>query len=467
MESAIRAEEFGRITSVLVARNRSIVYEGYFSGPPEQLRNTRSATKTVAGMLVGQAIADGSLSGIDARVFSLVDHPSVANPDPRKEAITVEDLLSMSSILECDDWNQFSRGNEERMYLVEDWQQFALDLPVKGYPAWATKPQDARYGRAFSYCTAGVFLLGRVLENATGTSVQEYARAKLFEPLGITEWEWQLSPLGHAQTGGGLGLRSRDLLKLAQLYADDGVWSGEQIVPRSWVGESTRPHAQIDDRNEYGFLWWLSTVEVEGRSASAYYMSGSGGNKVYVVPDVGLVAVITSENFGRGDAHALSDRLMAEYILASIGTRSTGAAAPGRSIQQNPLEPEDSHPDTTMAEGTHNHHEINYIEFSVTDMARSKEFYAAAFGWKFNDYGPDYAGIQKPQGGEVGGLRLQSEVAAGGPLVILYSSDLEATLNLVRGAGGQIVVEPFEFPGGRRFQFKDPSGNELAVWTDK
>jgi hypothetical protein len=233
------------------------------------------------------------------------------------------------------------------------------------------------------------------------------------------------------------------------------------------VGESTRPHAQIDDANEFGYLWWLTTVEVDGRSASAYYMSGSGGNKVYVVPDVGLVAVITSENFGRGDAHALSDRLMAEYILASIGTRSTGAAAPGRRTQRNPLEPEASQPDTTMAEGTHNHHEINYIEFSVTDMARSKEFYAAAFGWKFNDYGPDYAGIQKQQGGEVGGLRLQSEVAAGGPLVILYSSDLEATLNLVREAGGQIVVEPFEFPGGRRFQFKDPSGNELAVWTDK
>ena len=120
-----------------------------------------------------------------------------------------------------------------------------------------------------------------------------------------------------------------------------------------------------------------------------------------------------------------------------------------------------------MATNQHNHHEINYIEFEVGDMAQAKRFYEAAFEWRFNDYGPGYAGIQKPGGGEVGGLRLTSEVAAGGPLVILYSSDLDRSLVAVRAAGGIVTQEPFEFPGGRRFHFKDPSGNELAVWSDK
>jgi len=119
-----------------------------------------------------------------------------------------------------------------------------------------------------------------------------------------------------------------------------------------------------------------------------------------------------------------------------------------------------------MAEAQHVHHGIDYIEFSVTDMAAAQHFYAAAFGWEFNDYGPDYAGIQK-EGGEAGGLRLEAEVTTGGPLVILYSEDLEHTLAQVRAAGGRIVVEPIEFPGGRRFQFLDPSGNELAVWATK
>lgn len=120
-----------------------------------------------------------------------------------------------------------------------------------------------------------------------------------------------------------------------------------------------------------------------------------------------------------------------------------------------------------MADNDQIHHEINYIEFEITDMARSKRFYESAFDWKFNDYGPDYAGIQRGQGGEAGGLRLKSEAATAGPLVILYSNDLAATIARVREAGGQITQEPFDFPGGRRFHFKDPSGNELAVWSDK
>ena len=117
------------------------------------------------------------------------------------------------------------------------------------------------------------------------------------------------------------------------------------------------------------------------------------------------------------------------------------------------------------------HHTIDYIEFSVLDLARAKAFYASAFGWAFTDYGPDYAGIQRrandETSGEVGGMQRVDEVVRGGPLVILYSEDLESSLAAVRAAGGQIVAEIFAFPGGRRFEFTDPSGNVLAVWSDR
>lgn len=114
------------------------------------------------------------------------------------------------------------------------------------------------------------------------------------------------------------------------------------------------------------------------------------------------------------------------------------------------------------------HHTIDYIEIPVTDVSRAKEFYGAAFGWTFTDYGPGYAGIVGPAGtpGEVGGLA-QTDVVPGnaGPLVILYSDDIEASVAAVEGAGGTVTEGPFEFPGGRRFHFTDPAGNRLGVWS--
>lgn len=112
---------------------------------------------------------------------------------------------------------------------------------------------------------------------------------------------------------------------------------------------------------------------------------------------------------------------------------------------------------------TSRHHTIDYIEFTVRDMAEAQSFFAAALGWTFTDYGPTYAGIQG-EGREMGGITV-GQPAAGGPLVVLYSDDLEATMAAIREAGGAIVKEPFGFPGGRRFHFTDPTGNELAVWT--
>jgi predicted enzyme related to lactoylglutathione lyase len=112
------------------------------------------------------------------------------------------------------------------------------------------------------------------------------------------------------------------------------------------------------------------------------------------------------------------------------------------------------------------HHTIDYIEFTARDLGASKRFYTTAFGWQFNDYGPEYAGI-KGGAGEVGGLRQADEARTAGPLVILYSKDLEKSVAAVRSAGGKVVREAYPFPGGRRFHFTDPSGNELGVWSEK
>jgi CubicO group peptidase (beta-lactamase class C family) len=318
MEAKIRAGEFQKVTSVAIGRHGRLAYEAYFEGEASTLRNTRSATKTITGMLVGIAIDRGALAGVEIPVLSVLPERPAQNPDPRKAKITVEDLLTMSSLLECDDWNEYSRGNEERMYLIEDWLQFALDLPIKGFPPWAKKPGDSPYGRSFSYCTAGVFMLGRVLERATKAPVERFAQEALFGPLGIEKVGWAFSPLHQAQTGGGLELTTRDLLKLGQLSLSGGSWNGRRVVSEKWVQASTAPHAQIDDATSYGYLWWLKSYAAGGKPHPAWYMSGSGGNRVVVVPDLDLAAVITTTNFGVRDAHGLADRLITEHILGAV-----------------------------------------------------------------------------------------------------------------------------------------------------
>lgn len=320
MDAAIKQGKFQQITSVLIARHGKLVHETYYDEAGQQaLRNTRSATKTITAMLTGAAIDRGYIASVKSPILPLLQFPQpLANPDPRKAKISVEDLLTMSSLMECDDQNPYSRGNEERMYLIEDWLKFFLDLPIKGFPAWSKKPEASPFGRAFSYCTAGSTALGALIQQATKMPLTEFADKTLFAPLGIEQREWQYSPLGLAQGGGGLSLRSRDLLKLGQLLANGGNWQGQQVLSQAWVQASVSPQAQVDEQRQYGYLLWKYAYQSKSGQYAAYQMAGSGGNKVVVFPELDIVVVVTTTNFGARNPHQISDKLISDFVLGAI-----------------------------------------------------------------------------------------------------------------------------------------------------
>lgn len=317
MDSLIAANHFQEITSITIAYKGNLVFEKYYNGSNDiTLHNTRSATKTITGMLIGCLIDDKKLQSEKELASTYSKRDNIYYPDSRKNSITVEDLLTMSSSLECNDWNQLSRGNEEKMYLIEDWVKFYWDLPIKGYPEWKEKPENLPYGRDFSYCTSGVVVLGDIINNITG-DLEQYANESLFTKLGITDYHWQITPIGIPMTGGGLGLRSLDLLKLGQLYLDNGKWNGKQIISEDWVVKSTTPKAkfQVDKAYEYGYLWWLS----EFANEKAFYMTGTGGNKVVIFPNLDLVVVLTSTLYNGGmKSHNQTTNLLNDYIVPEI-----------------------------------------------------------------------------------------------------------------------------------------------------
>ena len=130
--------------------------------------------------------------------------------------------------------------------------------------------------------------------------------------------KWPYQPLGSAMTGGGLQLRSRDLLKLGQLYLNGGRWQGRQVISEAWVRRSVSPHANAREDTDYGYLWWLQTFHVNGRSIPTYGMYGTGGNKVYVLPEQGTVVVVTTTNFKVPGAGALTDKLFTSLIVPAV-----------------------------------------------------------------------------------------------------------------------------------------------------
>ncbi|NII29056.1 serine hydrolase [Pseudoflavitalea sp. X16] len=310
LKGKIEAMEFRRINSIVVIKDGKLLIEEYFNGESRSsLHDPRSVGKSFASTMAGIAIGEGYLKGEGQTLKEFYPLSTFANYSPEKERVTLKDLLTMSAAFDGNDDDGNSPGNEENMYPTSDWVKFTLDLPVS-----ATRPRGQ-----WHYFTAGVVLLGDILNKTVPGGLEQYAHKKLFAPLGI-QYQWGYTPQHVPNTAGGIRLNALDFAKYGQLYKNGGRWNGKQILPRQWVDKTFSRQLPIPGRPDefYGYLFWNKQYTVRGKRYETYYCTGNGGNKIFVFKDQPLVIVITASAYGQPYAHPQVDRMMTDYILPAV-----------------------------------------------------------------------------------------------------------------------------------------------------
>lgn len=295
------ASELEPLTGLLVSRRGTLVAEGYWRGmSPRRDVNVKSASKSVLSALVGIALREGVLEGLDQRVAEFFPEHLGEDADPRKRRITIRDLLTMRSGLESTSFHNYGSWVSG-----DDWVGAALDRPMAAEP-----------GERFIYSTGNSHLVSAILTRASGTSTLEFARRHLFGPLGIEPGGWQQDPEGIYFGGNNMRLSPRELLRFGELYLNGGRWNGRRLLPRGWVRESWEVHTH-SRRHGYGFGYYWWTRRLAGHEV--HYAWGYGGQFVFVVPELETVVVATSTHrpgTRGGESHLLEVyRLLRREIL--------------------------------------------------------------------------------------------------------------------------------------------------------
>lgn len=305
LEARIAAGDFGKVAALAAEQGGTTIYRQRFDGKAAGTPiDIRSAGKSITAIAVGMAIEDGALAGTDVAVWPFLDS---ARGEPF-DTITVNDLLGMSSALDCNDWDKSSPGQEDRMYRKRIWRDHALALPARQYE------RSAKGEGPFSYCTAGVFLLGQVVEKATGERFDAYVQRRLFDPLGIEGVKWKRSRSGEVQSGGQLTISDEALLRIGRMVLNKGLWNGERLVSEEWITRMLTSRHALSSHVHYASLWWITPLAKPGGYTPALMMKGNGGNIVALVPEYDAVLVVQAENYNRDMAERAAFTALAAML---------------------------------------------------------------------------------------------------------------------------------------------------------
>jgi CubicO group peptidase (beta-lactamase class C family) len=315
------------VHGVVALRHGQIVFERYMAGTDaswgrslgqvtfqaDTLHDLRSVTKSIVGLLYGIALAGGHVPALDQPLFpQFSEYPELAS-DPARAPIKVMHALTMTLGLEWNEDLPYSdpANSEIAMERASDRYRYILSRPVLGPP-----------GEGWIYSGGDVALLARLIEKGTGQDLATFAKAALFEPLGITNMEWARGNDGVYSAASGCRLTPRDLARIGQVVMDKGKWNGREIVPTDWLKASFKPRAIVDDGRHYGYLWYLAEWAQTGRLGT-YGLPwvaafGLGGQRLFVFPTLDFVLVVTAGNYDTEDQWRPPIALLREVFLPNL-----------------------------------------------------------------------------------------------------------------------------------------------------
>jgi CubicO group peptidase (beta-lactamase class C family) len=318
LDHDLRSRRIQEVDALLIARRGVLVYEGYFDPATavDARHQLNSATKSVASMVVGVAAQQGLVGSYEQSIADLFPEAAdLFDAEPGKRDITLLDVLTMKAGLEWDHKAVEDRDRDDFFIkTAPDAVRYVLEKPLVNEP-----------GTRFFYNSGCSMLLTGLIPNVSGLEADAFAEMYLFEPLGIEDFLWQKTDDGTARGQDGLHMRGRDLLKLGQLYLQGGEWNGQQIVSPEWIDASFRPWTETDwSTSRYGFQWWMYRYSPSNSTAHPYGLitaSGYGGQKLFIVPELDLVAVFfgcTTEGYDCGISDTVPEAVMYNYVLPAV-----------------------------------------------------------------------------------------------------------------------------------------------------
>jgi len=297
------------VHSILIYKNGKLVLEEYFYGYDRStMHQLRSAGKSLKGIILGIAIDKGFIKSEKDLLLPYFEskYPEIANIDERKKQIRIKDFLMYRHGMDCENDNPKSIGNESAMMQSEDWVKYTLDLPMVAKP-----------GQFSSYCTGCSLTINSLIEEATGQKIENFAQSHLFEPLGISNYDWTFAPNPSSiTTFNQLYATPRDLLKLAILNKNDGRWQGKQIVSKEWLDKTF-----TTDKGDYGYFWQNKYYLIDGKEYNSYLASGNGGQKIQIWPELDMITIFTGGNYNSYQLYGKStppNEMIPNYILKSV-----------------------------------------------------------------------------------------------------------------------------------------------------